>query len=112
MVGPGVGVIWAELDIAPGMPQQLIQGLNMLAAGVGPLILAPLIEAFGRAPVIRYVHLWHLIWNTARGFATNGPQLLAVRFIGGLGASAPQVVRFQLEGQTFIVSSLMAPSQS
>ncbi|KAL8388792.1 hypothetical protein RB595_008931 [Gaeumannomyces hyphopodioides] len=92
MVGPAMDVIGAELDIAPGTPQRLIQGLNVLAAGVGPFIVAPLIEAYGRVPVIRYAHLWHLIWNTACGFATTGPQLLAFRFIGGLGSSAPQVL--------------------
>ncbi|EFQ35567.1 major facilitator superfamily transporter [Colletotrichum graminicola M1.001] len=92
MVGPAMEVIGTELNIAPGTEQQLIQGMQVLAAGVGPFFIAPIIELFGRANVIRYAHLWHLIWNTACGFATSGPQLLAFRFIGGLGASAPQIL--------------------
>ncbi|KAK2054282.1 MFS general substrate transporter [Colletotrichum caudatum] len=92
MVGPAMTVIGTELNIAPGTEQQLIQGMQVLAAGIGPFFIAPIIELFGRANVIRYAHLWHLIWNTACGFATSGPQLLAFRFIGGLGASAPQIL--------------------
>ncbi|KAK1955922.1 major facilitator superfamily transporter [Colletotrichum sublineola] len=92
MVGPAMSVIGTELNIAPGTEQQLIQGMQVLAAGIGPFFIAPIIELFGRANVIRYAHLWHLIWNTACGFATSGPQLLAFRFIGGLGASAPQIL--------------------
>ncbi|KAK8080988.1 hypothetical protein PG997_008806 [Apiospora hydei] len=92
MVGPAIDVIGAELNIAPGTDQRLIMGMQVLAAGIGPAFIAPLLEYFGRAPVIRYAHIWHMLWNTACGFATSGPQLLAFRFIGGLGASAPQII--------------------
>ncbi|KAK8043040.1 MFS general substrate transporter [Apiospora phragmitis] len=92
MVGPAIDVIGAELNIAPGAEQRLIMGMQVLAAGLGPAFIAPLLEYFGRAPVIRYAHLWHMLWNTACGFATSGPQLLAFRFIGGLGASAPSII--------------------
>ncbi|KAK8052415.1 MFS multidrug transporter [Apiospora rasikravindrae] len=92
MVGPAIDVIGAELNIAPGTDQRLIMGMQVLAAGIGPAIIAPLLEYFGRAPIIKYAHIWHMLWNTACGFATSGPQLLAFRFIGGLGASAPQII--------------------
>ncbi|KAK6827399.1 hypothetical protein PG987_010740 [Apiospora arundinis] len=92
MVGPAIDVIGAELNISAGTDQRLIMGMQVLAAGIGPVFIAPMIEYFGRAPIIRYAHLWHMIWNTACGFATTGPQLLAFRFIGGLGASAPQIL--------------------
>lgn len=93
MVGPALDVIGTELAIPPGPSRQLIGGVQVLAAGLGPFLCAPLIEGYGRAPVIRYAHLWHLVWNTACGFATSGPQLIAFRFIGGIGASATQIVR-------------------
>ncbi|KAK8128864.1 hypothetical protein PG984_009972 [Apiospora sp. TS-2023a] len=92
MVGPAIDVIGAELNIAPGTDQRLIMGMQVLAAGIGPAFIAPLLEYFGRSPVIKYAHIWHMLWNTACGFATSGPQLLAFRFIGGLGASAPQII--------------------
>ena len=96
MVGPALDVIGAELAIPPGGPRQLVTGVQVLAAGLGPFLCAPLIEGYGRAPMIRYGHLWHLVWNTACGFATSGPQLLAFRFLGGIGASATQIVRSSL----------------
>ena len=34
----------------------------------------------------------HLVWNLACGFAQNESQLLAFRFLSGLGGSAPLAV--------------------
>lgn len=36
---------------------------------------------------------YHLAWNLGCGFAQNESQLLAFRFLAGLGGSAPLVVR-------------------
>lgn len=68
MVGPTIDVIGAELGIAPAAQQRLIKGMQVLATGIEPFSIGPMIEVYRRANVIRYAHLWHLIWNTACGF--------------------------------------------
>ncbi|KAJ2916653.1 hypothetical protein MD484_g3756, partial [Candolleomyces efflorescens] len=61
----------------------------ILGYAVGPLILGPLSEIFGRSIVLQCSNLFYLAWNTGCGFAQNKSQLIAFRFLAGLGGSAP-----------------------
>ena len=74
---------------------------------VGPLFLGPLSEVYGRNRVLQLANLFFLgacarrntphavpdspaaVWNLACGFAKTKPQLIAFRFLAGLGGSAP-----------------------
>lgn len=73
---------------------------------MGPLILGPLSEIFGRSRVLQLANLWYLgdcvsprlivnvlnslaAWNLGCAFAQNTGQILAFRFLAGLGGSAP-----------------------
>jgi len=64
----------------------------VLAYAVGPLFLGPLSEIFGRSRVLQISNLFFLVWNFACGFAQNQGQLIAFRFLSGLGGSAPSSV--------------------
>ena len=64
----------------------------LLGYAQGPFVLAPLSEMFGRVPVLQYANLIYLAFNTACGFAKSRDQLLAFRFLSGIGGSAPQAV--------------------
>ncbi len=64
----------------------------LLGYAQGPFVLAPLSEMFGRVPVLQYANLIYLAFNTACGFAKSRNQLLAFRFLSGIGGSAPQAV--------------------
>jgi len=46
-------------------------------------------ELYGRTKVLQIANLVYLVFNLACGFATNTGQMLAFRFIAGLGGSAP-----------------------
>jgi|SRR5712672_2529742 len=48
--------------------------------------------------MIRY---YTLVWNTACGFATSKNQLIAFRFLAGLGGSAPLVIGGGVIGDLF-----------
>ena len=58
----------------------------------GPFVLAPLSEIYGRVAVLQYANLVYLAFNTACGFCTTKQQMLAFRFLSGIGGSAPQAV--------------------
>lgn len=60
----------------------------MLAAVFGPVVLGPLSEVYGRAPVLHASNIWFLIWNIVCGFANDKGTLIAARFLAGFGASA------------------------
>ncbi|KAG2062662.1 MFS general substrate transporter, partial [Suillus decipiens] len=67
----------------------LTTSIFVLAYAVGPLFLGPLSEIYGRSRVLQLANLWYLAWNLACGFAQSESQLLAFRFLAGLGGSAP-----------------------
>ena len=45
--------------------------------------------------------LYHLVWNTACGFAQSKNELIAFRFLAGLGGSAPLAVGGGVIGDLF-----------
>ncbi len=66
----------------------------VLAYAVGPLVLGPLSEIYGRVPVLQLSNLLYLIFNTACGASRNMGQMIGFRFLSGLGGSAPLAVSF------------------
>jgi MFS family permease len=115
MIAPAEIPIAKDLNITGGQLQsQLIFSIFLLAFVIAPFVLAPLSEIFGRMIVLqmsnmygylsdavcfrirRYADLWYyswfLIFNLVCGFAQNESQMLAFRFLAGLGASAPQTI--------------------
>jgi MFS family permease len=92
VVTPALPTIAQEFGIPAGFKEQLIMSIFLLGYAQGPFVLAPLSEVFGRAPVMQIANLFYLFFNTACGFAKNGNQMLAFRFLAGLGGAAPQAV--------------------
>lgn len=89
---------------APALPE-LSRDLNMdesdaelslsiflLAFAIGPMVLAPFTEVFGRKPVWLLGFLFYSGLNVLCGFAQNRGTLVAARFLSGLGASVDFVV--------------------
>ena len=90
-----------------------------LVIAFGPLFLGPLSEVYGRSPVMQLSNIWYLsmrftyhpghtnvtllrlVWNTACGFAKSKNELIAFRFLAGLGGSAPLVVCAAVIGDLF-----------
>ena len=52
----------------------------------------PLSEVYGRVKVLKGANLIFLVFNTACGFAQTKQQMMAFRFVSGIGGSAPQAV--------------------
>ena len=55
---------------------------------VGPLILSPLSEIYGRRLVLNCSNAFLTVWQLAGALAPNLGSLIAFRFLGGLGGSA------------------------
>ena len=65
----------------------------MALIAFGPLFLGPMSEIFGRVRVLQIANLFYLVFNIACGLSRNKEELLAFRFLAGLGGSAPLAVR-------------------
>ena len=92
MVAPAIGTIAKDFNITDSVEQQLVLSVFILAYAVGPLFLGPLSEIYGRVPVLQVANLFYLVFNTAAGFAHNKGEMIAFRFLSGLGGSAPLAI--------------------
>lgn len=92
MVTPALPAMADDFDIPEGFMRQLVMTIFLLGYAQGPFVLAPLSEIFGRVTVLQYANLVYLVFNTACGFARTQNQMLAFRFLSGLGGAAPQAV--------------------
>lgn len=105
MVAPALGVLGNELHIPPGFQQSLVLSIFVLAYAVGPLVLGPMSEVFGRVRILQSAYLFFFAFALACGFAQTKSQLLAFRFISGLGGSAPLAIG------PGVIADLWAPEQ-
>lgn len=93
MVAPALPAMARELNVTNSVEQSLILSIFVLAYAVGPLFLGPLSEINGRVVVLQLANLFYLAFNVGCGFAKTKGQLIAFRFLAGLGGSAPLAVR-------------------
>ena len=89
MTAPALKKIGEDLGISQQIELVLTLSIFVLAYAIGPLFLGPLSEIYGRVIVLQLSNLFFLVWNLACGFAQTPGQLIAFRFLSGLGGSAP-----------------------
>lgn len=92
MVAPAIQAIAKDLNITNEVESQMVLSVFVLAYAVGPLFLGPLSEVYGRVPVLQLANLIYLVFNTAAGGCKNKGEMIAFRFLSGLGGSAPLAV--------------------
>ena len=98
MVAPALPSIAKEFGITNEVESQLVLSVFVLAYAVGPLFLGPLSEIYGRVPVLQLANLVYLVFNIACGASRNKGEMVAFRFLAGLGGSAPLAVRLLAVG--------------
>ncbi|OJA17353.1 hypothetical protein AZE42_13196 [Rhizopogon vesiculosus] len=89
MIAPASSQVAATFGIDSSFIIALTTSIFVLAYALGPLFLGPMSEIYGRSRVLQLANLWYLAWNLGCGFARTESQLLAFRFLAGLGGSAP-----------------------
>ncbi|KAI9780537.1 MAG: hypothetical protein M1839_006655 [Geoglossum umbratile] len=89
MVAPALNAIAKEFHITNVVESQLTLSIFVLAYAVGPLFMGPMSEMYGRVPVLQFANLFYMIFNTACGASRSKGQMVAFRFLSGIGGSAP-----------------------
>lgn len=92
MVAPALDTIASEFEIQTDVEKFLVMSIFLLAYAIGPFLWGPLSEVFGRVRVLQCANLVYLLFNTVCGFARSKQQMMAFRFLSGIGGSAPQAV--------------------
>ncbi|KAF7549924.1 hypothetical protein G7Z17_g6051 [Cylindrodendrum hubeiense] len=92
MLAPALPDLAAEFNTTSDFEKYLIMSIFLLAYAIGPFVLAPLSEMYGRVVVLQSANMIYLIFNTVCGFSQSKNQILVFRFLSGLGGSAPQAL--------------------
>ncbi|KAK7022182.1 MFS polyamine transporter [Favolaschia claudopus] len=92
MIAPASSQVADSFGVHNDVVIGMFTSIFVLAYAIGPLFLGPLSEIYGRNRIIQGANVWYLAWNTGCAWAQNTGQLLAFRFLAGLGGSAPLAV--------------------
>ncbi|KAF7986081.1 hypothetical protein HWV62_41485 [Athelia sp. TMB] len=79
----------------------LITSIFVVGYAIGPLILSPLSEIYGRSHIIQLANLWYLAWNLGCSFAQSTSQLITFRLLASLGGSAALSIGGAVLGDCF-----------
>ena len=91
---PTVTAIADEFLINSSVTGPLALSLFLLMYSMGPILLGPFSEMYGRWPVLQAGSLFYLAFNIGAGLCTSMTQLLIFRLLSGVGASASLAVSF------------------
>jgi hypothetical protein len=83
--------------------------LFVMGLGIGPMVLGPLSEFYGRRPIYYVSFFFFLIWLIPCALSKNIPTELVARFIDGLAGSAFLSVAGGTVGDMFVRNELQAP---
>ncbi|RMZ91059.1 hypothetical protein DV736_g1697, partial [Chaetothyriales sp. CBS 134916] len=89
MVAPGVPLIMKEFKNTNQTIGSFIVSIYILGYAIGPLVLAPMSELYGRLPIYHICNVLFLIWTMACALAPNVEALLVFRLFAGIAGSCP-----------------------
>jgi len=87
IMAPAIPTIAAELHMT-STESFMALSIYVLATAIGPVLISPLCEIYGRKPILHVSNIWFLVFNIVCGFAKTKQTLIAARFLAGFGASA------------------------
>ncbi|KAG6849851.1 hypothetical protein H0H93_004345 [Arthromyces matolae] len=89
MMAPGLEEVAIKYQITNSTVAALTLSIYLLSFALGPLLLAPLSEMYGRTWVLHIGNLFSLAFTIGCAFAPNAGALIGFRFLAGFSGSAP-----------------------
>ncbi|KAK4206665.1 putative mfs multidrug protein [Rhypophila decipiens] len=89
MFAPGVPQLMAEFNSDNLLLADFVVSVYVLGFAIGPLVLAPASELYGRAIIYHVCNIGFIIFTVASAVSTNLGMLIAFRFFQGCFGSAP-----------------------
>lgn len=87
MFAPGVSFMDATFHNTSTILSSLTVSIFVLGYVIGPLILAPLSEIYGRRFVLTGANVFFCVWQIGCALAPNLSALIVFRFLAGIGGS-------------------------
>ncbi|OBT45420.1 hypothetical protein VE00_04573 [Pseudogymnoascus sp. WSF 3629] len=88
MFAPGVSFMNKEFHNTSTILSAFCVSVFVLGYAVGPLLLSPLSEIYGRRPVLACANVTFVLWQIGCALAPNLTSLIIFRFFAGVGGSA------------------------
>ncbi|KAJ1557260.1 hypothetical protein HK096_008263 [Nowakowskiella sp. JEL0078] len=89
MVAPGILQMAKDLKLKETIEIEMVISIFVLAYAFGPFLMGPMSEIYGRRIVLQFATVFYLVFNILCGFCTEKWQIILLRFLAGLGGSAP-----------------------
>ncbi|KAJ4473061.1 multidrug resistance protein 4 [Lentinula aciculospora] len=89
MLAPGLPDIATKYGVTSTTETSLLLSVFLISFALGPLILAPLSEMYGRTWVLHFGTFFSLAFNLGCAFAPNAGAFIGFRFLSGFSGSAP-----------------------
>lgn len=89
MFAPGAEQLVNEFRVTNSTVAAMTVSLYVLGFALGPLILAPLSELYGRLIVYHFCNIVYFAFTAGCAFSTNVTMFLVFRIICGCAASGP-----------------------
>ncbi|KAL2065353.1 hypothetical protein VTL71DRAFT_3023 [Oculimacula yallundae] len=99
---PALFQIGKDLEIHSQTLLIMVLSIFLLGSAVIPLFTGPLSEVFGRVVILQLTNAFYIVFNTACGAARTQNQMIAFRFLAGLGGSGPQAIGSGILGDLFL----------
>ncbi|KAF2870650.1 MFS multidrug transporter-like protein [Massariosphaeria phaeospora] len=88
MCAPATSYILEEFNSTSRLQATLLVSIWELGEVVGPLLIAPLSEIFGRLPAYHGANIFFILCSIAAALCTNMGMLIAMRFLLGLSVAS------------------------
>ncbi|KAF7194688.1 Ornithine decarboxylase [Pseudocercospora fuligena] len=82
---PALVIIGEEFGTRSKVLKLLPLSAYLLGYTIGPLIITPLADAFGRIRLLQISNLFFVIFNLAAGFSNSNATLITLRVLSGIG---------------------------
>ncbi|KAI9375123.1 major facilitator superfamily domain-containing protein [Aspergillus egyptiacus] len=89
MFAPGIQSVMTDFHSTDAMLGSFVVSVFVLGYVVGPFIIAPTSELYGRVPVYHTSNLLFLIFTIACAVAQDMPQLIVFRLLAGVAGVCP-----------------------
>ena len=88
MLAPGVPQVMLEFQSDNSILESLVVSIYVLGYACGPVVIAPLSELYGRAPLYQSTNIFFLVFTIACGVSSSLNMLIGFRSLQGIAGSA------------------------
>ena len=92
MFAPGVADVMKEFHSTDTMLASFVVSVYVLGYMVGPFLIAPMSELYGRVPLYHTWNILFLIFTIACAVAKTIPQLIVFRLLAGVAGVCPLTI--------------------